>query len=110
MASVVGQARVILGVVRGACSSIVCDLMLLIEGCTQDELPERMLGGARWFPFFSFSLFLGVCECACESAHLCSSLPVSVSVFFVILRMCVCVLECVLVVRERATCGSTATN
>ena len=58
MASVVGQARVILGVVRGACSSIVCDLMLLIEGCTQDELPERMLGGARWFPSFSFSLFL----------------------------------------------------
>ena len=40
-------ARVILGVVRGACSSIVCDLMLLIEGGKPDELPERMLGGAR---------------------------------------------------------------
>lgn len=42
-------ARVILGVVRGACSSIVCDLMLLIEGTLPDELPERMLGGARVF-------------------------------------------------------------
>jgi len=42
-----GQARVILGVVRGACRGIVCDLMLLIEGCTPDELPERMIGGTR---------------------------------------------------------------
>ena len=42
------QARVILGVVRGACTGIVCDLMLLIEGCQPDELPERMIGGARW--------------------------------------------------------------
>ena len=42
-----GQARVILGVVRGACTGIVCDLMLLIEGCTPDELPERMIGGTR---------------------------------------------------------------
>ena len=115
MTSGVGQARVILGVVRDACSSIVCDLMLLIEGCTQDELPERMLAGARWFPSFTFSLFLFLLlswclrVCACESAHMCSSLPVSVPVF-VILRMCVCVLACVLVVRERATCGSIATK
>ena len=100
---------------RGACSSIVCDLMLLIEGCTQVELPERMLGGTRLFPFFSFSLFLflplswSLRVYACKSAHMCSSLPLSVSVF-VILRMCMCVLACVLVVRERATCRSIATK
>ena len=80
MSSVVGQARVILGVVRGACSSIVCDLMLLIEGCTQVELPERMLGGAKLFPSFSFSLFLDVCECVrvkvrtCALVYLCQFL------------------------------------
>ena len=50
------QARVILGVVRGACTGIICDLMLLIEGCQPDELPERMIGGARL-------LLLHACAC-----------------------------------------------
>mmetsp|Transcript_37311 Transcript_37311/g.75588 ORF Transcript_37311/g.75588 Transcript_37311/m.75588 type:complete len:320 (+) Transcript_37311:169-1128(+) len=42
-------ARVILGVVRGACRDIVCDLILLIESRQTDELPERIIGGARVF-------------------------------------------------------------
>ena len=40
-------AATILQVVRSYCKHIVCDLVLLIEGQEEDELPERIIGGAR---------------------------------------------------------------
>lgn len=35
-------AAAIVGVVKGACKGIVCDLFLMIEGQAEDELPERV--------------------------------------------------------------------
>eukprot|EP00802_Teleaulax_amphioxeia_P028315 Tamp_29964.p1 GENE.Tamp_29964~~Tamp_29964.p1 ORF type:complete len:152 (+),score=31.26 Tamp_29964:243-698(+) len=41
-------AAAILQVVKGASKGIICDLFLLIEGQAEDELPERVLGAARY--------------------------------------------------------------
>lgn len=41
-------SQAILGVVKSACKNIVCDLVLLIEGRETDELPERVIGAARY--------------------------------------------------------------
>ena len=41
-------AAAIVGVVKGACKNIICDLFLMIEGQQDDELPERIFGGCRY--------------------------------------------------------------
>mmetsp|Transcript_25114 Transcript_25114/g.63390 ORF Transcript_25114/g.63390 Transcript_25114/m.63390 type:complete len:255 (+) Transcript_25114:276-1040(+) len=41
-------AKAILGVVKSACKGIVCDLVLLLEGRQEDELPERVIGATRF--------------------------------------------------------------
>mmetsp|Transcript_6061 Transcript_6061/g.11729 ORF Transcript_6061/g.11729 Transcript_6061/m.11729 type:complete len:262 (+) Transcript_6061:263-1048(+) len=41
-------AKAILGVVKSACKGITCDLVLLLEGRQEDELPERVIGAARY--------------------------------------------------------------
>lgn len=41
-------AKAIVSVVKSACKGIVCDLVLVIEGQQEDELPERVIGGTRY--------------------------------------------------------------
>jgi len=41
-------ASAILAVVKSACKGIVCDLVVLLEGQEEDELPERIIGGCRY--------------------------------------------------------------
>ena len=40
-------AAAIVSVIKSACRGIVCDLVVLLEGQNEDELPERIIGGAR---------------------------------------------------------------
>jgi hypothetical protein len=40
-------AAAIVSVVKSACKSIVCDLVILLEGQQEDELPERVIGAVR---------------------------------------------------------------
>eukprot|EP00293_Proteomonas_sulcata_P003237 CAMPEP_0184327998 /NCGR_PEP_ID=MMETSP1049-20130417/143386_1 /TAXON_ID=77928 /ORGANISM="Proteomonas sulcata, Strain CCMP704" /LENGTH=209 /DNA_ID=CAMNT_0026650283 /DNA_START=730 /DNA_END=1359 /DNA_ORIENTATION=+ len=41
-------AAAIVGVVKSACKGIVCDLVILLEGKEEDELPERVIGATRF--------------------------------------------------------------
>jgi hypothetical protein len=41
-------AAAIVSVVKSACRNIVCDLILMIEGQRDDELPERVIGACRY--------------------------------------------------------------
>jgi hypothetical protein len=40
-------AAAILSVIKSACKNIVCDLVIVLEGQQEDELPERIIGCAR---------------------------------------------------------------
>lgn len=40
--------QAIVSVVKSACKGIVCDLVILIEGRQEDELPERIIGSTRY--------------------------------------------------------------
>ena len=40
-------AAAILSVIKSSCRNIICDLVILLEGQQEDELPERIIGCAR---------------------------------------------------------------
>ncbi len=65
--------QAIVSVVKSACKAIVCDLVILIEGKQEDELPERIIGATRslanldslaasqpWQPEFQMGAWFGV--------------------------------------------------